>query len=389
MSAARNENTGQGVRRMIERRLAAVALGAALFATGALADTELRISSWVAPQHPVNYGGYEPFMKAVEEASGGDISFRLFMGGALLSAKATMPGIRDGLADTGVIALTYHPAEFPHGQLVADLAMLSSNHVATAAAVTEFNMLHCQPCLDEFSAQDLVYTGTYSSAPYVIIGSRKIESVADLEGARIRTPGSVWDRWASDVGGVPVNIPSSDMYESLERGITDVVLQPIAALRSYSLWDVAEHATLLDLGTYHSLSLLGYSRYTWRDLSTEQRKLLLDHAPLALIGVSVAYTELDQEVIAASDSGKTEIIGATDALEQDKARFVEADLARVAEIARERHGIAEPELLIATFKDLLDKWQAIMGPVSDDPDKMIAALKTEVFDKIDADAYGM
>ena len=116
--------------------------------------------------------------------------------------------------------------------------------------------------------QEIVYTGTYATAPYVIIGSRKVESLADLEGARIRTPGSVWDRWAADVGGVPVNIPSSDMYESLERGITDVVLQPIAALRSYSLWDVARHATLLDLGTYHSLSLLGYSGYTWRDLTT-------------------------------------------------------------------------------------------------------------------------
>jgi len=307
----------------------------------------------------------------------------------LLSAKATMPGIRDGIADTGVVALTYHPAEFPHAQLVADLAMLSGNPVATAAAVTEFNLLHCQPCLDELVAQDLIYTGTYSTAPYVIIGSRKIESIADLEGARIRTPGSVWDRWVASVGGVPVNMPASDMYESLERGITDAVLQPIAALRSYSLWDVAVHATLLDLGTYHSLSLLGYSSYTWRDLTTEQRKLLLDHAALALVGVSVAYTELDQEVIRASEDSKIEIIEATDALLQDKARFVEVDLSHVADLARDQHGIADPEPMIATYKALLEKWQAIMDPLDGDPDKMIAALKAEVFDKIDPASYGM
>ena len=328
-------------------------------------------------------------MEAVEEASGGDISFRLFMGGALLSAKATLPGIRDGIADTGVVALTYHPAEFPHAQLIADLAMLSENHVATAAAVTEFNMLHCQPCLDELLAQDIVYTGTYSTAPYVIIGSRKVESIADLEGARIRTPGSVWDRWAESVGGVPVNLPSSDMYESLERGITDVVLQPIAALRSYSLWDVALHATLLDLGTYHSLSLLGYSRYTWRDLTADQRKLLLDNAALALVGVSIAYTELDKEVIRKSEGGKTDIIEATEALLQDKARFVEADLLRIAEIARDQHGIAEPEPIIATFKSLLEKWQAIMDPLAGDTDAMIAALKSGVFDEVDPATYGM
>ena len=193
-------------------------VAAGFFAGGAFADTEIRISSWVAPKHPVNYGGYVPFMEAVEKASGGEISFRLFMGGALLSAKATMPGIRDGIADTGVIALTYHPAEFPYAQLIADLAMSSADPVVTAAAVTELNMLHCQPCLDELMVQEIVYTGTYATAPYVIIGSRKVESLADLKGARIRTPGSVWDRWAADVGGVPVNIPSSDSSGSAPSG---------------------------------------------------------------------------------------------------------------------------------------------------------------------------
>jgi TRAP-type C4-dicarboxylate transport system substrate-binding protein len=366
-----------------------ILLAAALVAGGAFADTEIRISSWVSPKHPVNYGGYEPFIEAVEKASGGDISFRLFMGGALLSAKATMPGIRDGIADTGIVALTYHPAEFPHGQLISDLAMLSDDPVVAAAAVTEFNMLHCQPCLDELIAQSLVYTGTYSTAPYVIIGSRKIESVADLDGARIRTPGSVWDRWAADVGGVPVNLPASDMYESLERGITDLVLQPIAALRSYSLWDVARHATLLDLGTYHSMSLLGYSQYTWRDLTTEQRKLLLDNAAVALIGTSVAYVDLDREVIRESEGGKTEIIAATEALVQAKAHFVEIDLPRIAGIARDQHGIAEPEPFIAMFKSLLEKWQAIMDPLAGNTDQMIAALNAEVFDKIDPATYGM
>lgn len=361
----------------------------ALFAGGAFAGTEIRISSWVAPKHPVNYGGYEPFMEAVEQASGGDISFRLFMGGALLSAKATLPGIRDGIADTGVVAFTYHPAEFPHAQLIADLAMLSADPVATAAAVTEFNMLHCKPCLDELMAQDLVYTGTYATAPFVIIGSRKIETAADLDGARIRTPGSIWDRWTASVGAVPVNLPASDMYESLERGIADLVLQPIAALRSYSLWDVARHATLLDLGTYHSLSLLGYSSYTWRDLTTAQRRLLLDYAPVALVGVTKAYTDLDADVIRESDAGKTEIIDATDALLQNKAHFIAADLPQVIDIARGQHGIADPEALIASYTALLEKWQSIMTPLAGDTDGMIAVLRTEIFDKVDPAAYGM
>jgi len=370
--------------------VALAALAALLLAGGqARADTELRISSWVAPKHPVNFGGYEPYMKAVEAASDGRITFRLFSGGALLSAKATLAGISDGLADTGIVALSYHPAEFSYGLLIADLAMLASDPVVAGAAVTELNLLHCPPCLAEFRAQNMVYNGTYSTAPYVILGRRKAERPADLAGARIRTPGSVWDRWVAHVGGVPVNLPASDMYESLERGITDFVLQPIAALRSYSLWDVARNATLLDLGTYHSLSLLGYNRDTWRGLESWERRILLDQAPVALIGASVGYRELDKEVVAESDSHPVEIIPATEELLADKARFIAEDLPRIAEIARSEHGVADPEPVIATFKEMLAKWHAILDPLADDTDAMVAALRTEVFDKLDADAYGM
>jgi TRAP-type C4-dicarboxylate transport system substrate-binding protein len=358
-------------------------------AMAAQADTEITISSWVGPKHPVNFGGYEPFMNAVEQASGGSVTFRLFTGGALLGAKATLAGIRDGIADTGIIALTYHPAEFPHAQLVADLALWSDDPLIAAGAVTEFNLLHCPPCLEEFLAQGLVYTGTYSTAPYTIIGRRPINGPADLAGLKVRTPGAIWDRWVQYMDAVPVNLPASDMYESLERGITDLVLQPVAALRSYSLWDVATDITHLNLGTFHSLSLLGYGRNAWRSYDAGVRKLLLDNAPVALIGASQGYVDLDREVAAESDALKVTIHPPSEALVAATRAFAEADRAALAEIARTQHGIAEPEPLIETFLALLDKWRAIIDPIRDDQAKMRAALKAEVFDKLDPATYGM
>jgi len=377
---------------MTRNLLGRCAIAAALVATAmasAYADTEITISSWVGPKHPVNFGGYEPYIAAVEAASGGAIRFRLFTGGALLGAKATLAGIRDGIADTGVIALTYHPAEFPLAQLIADLALWSDDALVAGAAVTEFNLLHCPACLDEFRAQGLVYNGTYSTAPYTIIGRRPINVPADLAGLKVRTPGSVWDRWVQHMGAVPVNLPASDMYESLERGITDLVLQPVAALRSYSLWDVATDVTNLNLGTFHSLSLLGYGREAWQGYDAGVRKLLMDNAPVALIGASQGYVDLDQEVIADADELKVVIHPPGEALVAATRAFAEADRAELAEISRSRHGIAEPEPMIETFLRLLDKWRAIMAPIRDDPAKMAAALKAEVFDHLDPARHGM
>ncbi len=352
-------------------------------------ETEIRISSWVSPKHPANYGGYRPFMEAIQAAADDSISFRLFEGGALLGAKTTLSGVRDGIADVGLLALTYHPAEFPHAQLLADLAMFGVDPPATAAAITELNLLHCPPCLQEFAAQNLVYGGTYSSAPYVIIGTKTIASLADLKGARVRTPGRVWDRWATQLGAVPVSLPSTDMFEGLERGIVDVVLQPPAALRSYGLRDVASHVTLLDLGTYHVVTLFSFNRDTWGDLNDDQRQLLLDHAALGVIGVSAAYTALDAEVIAESAEDGITFADPSEELRADRATFAAADLAVVADTARADYGIAEPEPIIDLFRKLTEKWRDRFASMQDDPSAMAAALKAEVFDQLDASNYGM
>jgi hypothetical protein len=84
---------------------------------------------------------------AATEASIREVTFNLVSGGALLGGKETLTGLGDGVVDAPVLALTYNPAQLPTSQLVAELAMLSGNPLAVAAAVTEFTLLHCAPCL--------------------------------------------------------------------------------------------------------------------------------------------------------------------------------------------------------------------------------------------------
>lgn len=363
----------------------AVWLGVASAAWG---GTELTLSSWVGPSHPINYGGLEPFIAAVGANPAADISFQFFSGGALLGARTTLDGIRTGIADAGIVALTYHPAEFPHGQLVAELAMASRDPMTAAAAVSEFNLLHCAPCLAEFAAQGMIYTGTYSTTPYVVISRRPFDTPADFAGLRLRTPGAIWNRWAEHLGAVPVALPATDMYEGLERGIIDVALQPVAALRSYGLWDVATHVTLLDLGTYHSLALIGFGAPSWRDLGPDQRRALLDTIPIALVGSTQAYLELDSEIIRDAGAKNIEIRQPSAALVGDRDAFAAADLAHIADIARERYRIAHPEAVIDRLVALFDEWQVKLEPVRDDPDAIIALFRSEIFDQIDAETLG-
>src|SRR5699024_1731474 len=106
----------------------------AVCASTAFSKTTVKLSTWYPPSHPGVIGGFTPFMDYVKDKSGGDLDFRYWEGGALLSAKGTLYGLEDGIADIGNLAMTYYPAEFPYFQLIADLALYSDNAPAVTGA---------------------------------------------------------------------------------------------------------------------------------------------------------------------------------------------------------------------------------------------------------------
>lgn len=368
--------------------LAAAWAAVALLATAApaVAETPITASLWVSPKHPVSVGGYDPFVAALKES--GEYDVKYFQGGALLGAKPTLPGVRDGIADVGMMAMTYFPAEFPNAQLVADMGLSTPSNLAAMMAVSEYNLLHCPECLQEYLDQNIVYTGTYSTSPYSIISKEPIRSTADLEGKKMRVPGSLWSRWAQSVGGIEVNVPSSEMYEGLDKGALDIAIQAPGALRSYSLWDTAKYLTPLNLGTYHSLSLLSFNRDTWRGLTDEQRRMMLDQAARAGLDATLQYSKADGEVLAQVGEHGVEVIEPPQEMRDAKQAFVDEDVEIIIHNAVDNHGIADAAAKVAKLQELIAKWDGIvqeLGP--DNREALLERFRAEVYDKL-PDDYG-
>ena len=80
--------------------LTTIALG------GSVQAQDLTISQWTGPKHPVATG-YAPLIANLTENG---FNVQQFEGGALLGAKLALAGIGDGLADMGLLALTFFPA---------------------------------------------------------------------------------------------------------------------------------------------------------------------------------------------------------------------------------------------------------------------------------------
>jgi TRAP-type C4-dicarboxylate transport system substrate-binding protein len=371
----------------MSRKFLFVIFSATLFATGSAAGKEaMTVSLWLSSKHPVATAGYDPFVKMVKERYGSDFNVRYFQGGALQEAKATLGGLRNGVIQSAMLALTYYPAELPHAQLVADIALATRGNLATALAVTEFNLLHCADCLAEFERQNIVYTGTYSTTAYTLISNKPIRTPADLKGLKIRVPGSVWSRWARAAGAVEVNLPANDMFDGLSRGALDAAIQSPSALKTYSLWDAAKYVSDVNLGTYHSFVMIGFNKAFWGKLTDQQRQFMLDETARANVDVTLAIQAADITALAEGKQRNIQIVPADDSLKAAIADFALKDIAELAANAATTYRIADAPGKIGRLRKLIDKWNDLLGPAPS-RERAITLSKTEIFAKLPA-GYG-
>lgn len=369
--------------------LAFLAASAVLAATPALAEKRVTMSTWTSPNHATSRG--QAVYADMTEAEFPDaFDFKLFTGGALLGPKPTLSGLRDGVADVGLLALTYFPAEMPYAQLVGDFALLGEDHYVMAGATSEFVMLHCQPCKDEFAQNGMVALSGISTAPYVLLTTEPIVDIADMKGVKIRTGGSVWDRWSRHLGAEPVNVPSSEMYDTMSHGVVTAAVQPVGALKGHSLIEVAKHLTDLPLGTYHTGSIFAAGPNFWESLSLEEREKFVKNIPEAFAQTEVYYETDDLDVLEEAAGLGLTVHEPSEAFMQDLVDFRTADLEEIARIAREERGIENPEELIQVYRELIEKWQGLvepLHPIRDNPQPYADLLRQEIYSKIAVATY--
>ncbi len=346
----------------------------------------LKAAHYLPPKHPIGIG-YQTFADELKKDTGGSLTVRIFPGESLLGAKAISDGVRDGVADIGFDTMTYTPAYYPHGILLNDLAMIGENDFAAAFAATELYLLHCKPCLDEFRKQNQVFISGVSTGPYVIIAKSDMNSPDKIKGKKLRAGGALWDRWAQFAGGTGVNIPTSEMYEGLSRGILDGAIYAVGGLKTHGLADVSGQVVMLNLGAFRSGNLYSFNRDVWSKLTKEQRQAVFKAASVALVKTVEEYHKGDDEGLAMAKQKNIPVVKPDPGLLRLKAAFIEKDTPQVIENANKQLGISDAAEFVGEYRKLLDKWEKIVAPIEGDHAKLADAFYQEVYAKLDPATY--
>jgi len=365
------------------------ALAALGLACGGAAARDVKVTLGTNAKHPVVANGWDPYVKAVEQDLNGALRFKLFLGGSLVSHRAAMNGVRDGVAEAGLMVLTYYPAEFPHANFIGDLALIGEDVGVMAGAASEFYLLSCAECLGEFERQNVIFLGTYATSPFMLISKPKITTLDELRGRKIRVAGANWNRWAQHFGGTGVALAANEMFEAMGQNVIDAAIQAPSALVSYSLMDVAKHVTMLPLGTAHATSPNGFNKAFWRSLASRERKSLIERSAIMVAGPSFGYVQQDAAALEAAPGKGIAIQQPSPELLATSKAFADRDVALVIGEYRAKHGIADAAEKAARFQSLVEKWEGLAKGAKGDQAALEALYRREIFQKISPETFGM
>lgn len=367
--------------------LAGAALAGLVFGAAAPADAEeLTMAPGFAPGSAA-YHGAEAFTKRATELTNGEITWSIHPL-TLLSVPQMLNGVRDGVADVGVLLPPVFVAQFPESNLIGDLAMLGKSATAMSGAATEYFMT-CEACQAEFAKNNVVYLGSGSTADYGILSTKPFVTVADVKGAKLRSPNAAFNRWIESVGGVALTLPGNEIFEATKQGVVDGALLSAGELRNIRMIDIVSDVTLgAPLGTYHLINVSMMNKDRWAGLADAQRKALFGAAAYAMAETTRKYVQDGIDALEEAKGKGINVHQASPELVDQAKAFVEQDLTTIEAAATER-GVQNAGEKIARFRALVTKWEGLTADLGLDVETLTELYKTEIFDKLDPAGYGM
>lgn len=210
----------------------------ALSTSAAYAET-LSLGDFQSTSHIVSMEGTTKWMVAVEEATGGEVSFDHFPSQQAAKSKAQLDAVNNGILDAALLGALYHAETLPLNSVVGLPGFYGSAVEGTEALQT---MLSEEgPLRQELLDAGVTPIFGFMLPPYQVLAKKRLGLQADWDALDVRTSGSTQAMTARELGAVGISIPGPEVYTAVERGRLDAVLFPLASVPGYKLNEVVSH----------------------------------------------------------------------------------------------------------------------------------------------------
>ena len=248
----------------------------------------------------------------------------------------------DGIADVSFGLQGYTSSAFPRTTLTELPYFGETGVVATERMWSIF------PKYLSEEYKDVRVLAVWSNdEPVIMTKSRAVRRLEDLKGMKVRTPSAVQSKVLQALGAVPIDMPVTEMYNALDRGVVDALWVPPSVILDFKLMEVAKFYTV-ELPQSRSPFFLVMNRKKYDSLAPDLRKALDDTTGKTLsLKATAAYDRRGEEALrAVRGTPGTEIIKLAPA-EQQRWRAALAPMVEVSIADAEKAGINARDMLRA------------------------------------------
>lgn len=175
------------------------------------------VTTW-PPNFPGLGTGVVRMTEMIRQASGGRLDIRVYAAGELVPAFEVFDTVSSGTAEMGHGSAYYWKGKVEAAQFFTSIpfgisAMEMNGWLYFGGGLQLYRELYAPFDLRPFPAGN---TGVQMGGWF----NRKIDSMADLEGLKMRIPG-LGGEVLRRAGGTPVNLPGADIFTALQTGSID------------------------------------------------------------------------------------------------------------------------------------------------------------------------
>lgn len=239
----------------------------ALHATGADAETRtLKVLGQPGATGLIQQNKEAPFFANMAEKVGLDIeaSFQT-LDQTGIKAPEELRVLKSGLFDIISLRLQQVSRDEP---MILGLDLVGQNPTYDEAKLT---MAAFAPAVDARLQQQFntKLLGLWAFGPQVLFCDAEINSLADIEGLKIRTFDQSLSNFVASLGGTPVPMTFTEVHQSLARGVIDCAITGPSSANSASWPEETTH--VLPLGFSTAVQGYGMNLGVWNSFSAEEQ----------------------------------------------------------------------------------------------------------------------
>lgn len=296
----------------------------------------------------------EYWFPEIEKETNGKVKINAIYGGGLLGSSEALNGVRDGVADMGLI----YPDNYPQRMFSYDLLKLfpegpdnfENMYEIFSKAMVELPRL--QEDLNKNNQKPLLIT---TGLPIVFGSTEKLDSLADLKGGQWRASSRWYLEAIKNIGANPVSVPWDDVYMSLETNVIDGVMTNYDGFHMMKFYETTPNIIVGTRLWWSAPFIHTINQDAWDRLPIDLQEGIMRATETAQVKFGEVYENELQTAIDIQEAAGATVKIADD---EDIALFSDDELferlrATWVKEAKEKHGIEDADQYVKDLEQIM------------------------------------